>query len=433
MIPFGTDGIRAQVGTGILTPQALLNIGFGIGAWVQSKGISTVYIGQDTRNSSDLLSTALTTGLLCHPLSVVSLGVIPTPVLEYTTHSAEEAIGVMVTASHNPYHDNGIKILLHEGKLTEEDERELTFFFEQPQTINYEALGTLLYKTDAFAQYKKWLHTRFEKKLLADVTLALDCANGALSNYAQDCLTSFGAHVIVHSCLPDGKNINKECGALHPEDIKKGVKKYKAHLGCAFDGDGDRLTLIAPDGRILDGDDTLALLLQHPDYRSQTTVVGTIMSNQGLAHHVEMTGRTFVRTPVGDKFVSRALREKEALLGGEPSGHTIIRDFSETSDGLLTALRVLESIVLNKNWKVTTFTKFPQVSINLPIKQKQNLQEEPYAPIIKEYQDKLRSGRVVVRYSGTEPLLRIMVEDEDAHYAEHIGLELSRTLAFHLG
>ncbi|NBQ16994.1 phosphoglucosamine mutase [bacterium] len=437
---FGTDGIRARVGTSLLTPDGMIKLGIVLGTWIthNNKLNSVVFVGQDTRNSSDLLVHALITGLLHESINVQILGVTPTPILEHITAHTNGSYGIMITASHNKYHDNGIKLFKHSNghaqKLTPEEELEISTLLQNYDnnnfTVNYEQLGTCVYLQDTLILYKKFLEKNFKSHFLKDTKIILDCANGAYSTYAPELFCHFGAQVIAINNAPNGKNINENCGALYPEHLHKTILKENAQIGFAFDGDGDRLIMVTQDGLIYSGDDTLALLMQHPAYKDQQEIVGTVMTNEGLAHYAQSQNKKFIRTPVGDKYVAQALVEHNLLLGGESSGHTLLRDLSDSSDGLLTAFRILETMILH-NWSLKSFTKLPHYTLTMPITIKKDLTKEPYATIIKEHES-IINGRLLVRYSGTEPVLRIMVEDSTECNAKTVALKLSQQLAFHL-
>ena len=239
---------------------------------------------------------------------------------------------------------------------------------------------------------------------------------------------SFGASVTTLHNNPDGYNINKDCGSLHPETLQKAIDKQCADIGFAFDGDGDRLTVVTKDGIIKNGDDILSFLLSHPRYKKNTRIVGTVMTNQGFETYLEQQGRTLLRTPVGDAYVTEKLEKEDLTLGGEPSGHIILRDFSNTSDALFTALRICETALLLKDWSITTFTKFPQMLWSLPVAQKKDLTQQPFATVLHETEEKLEGGRLLVRYSGTESVLRIMIEAQNNTIAETIGKQLCEQL-----
>ncbi len=431
---FGTDGIRTTFGTEPLTPELLVLLGRSVGQWAISHSKTRIALAHDTRVSGDLIKAALQTGLLQFPVALTDCKVIPTPVLAHLIEQAQFDCGIMITASHNQAQDNGIKILIKgQGKLSDTDEKELITIFSN-DTGHYDPLnlGTTTDFTETTAWYLNHLTPFFTPGFLKGTRIVLDCAHGAVSHLAPIVFAHYGAQLITLHATPNGRNINQQCGSVHPEILQKKVIESGADFGCAFDGDGDRLSLISRDGVIKDGDDILALVSHHPTYATQTTVIGTVMSNEGLAQHCLNTQKKFIRTPVGDKYVSEQLKKENALLGGEPSGHTILRDFSETSDGIFTALKVIETALLTKNSTCTSFTKFPQVVINVPIVHKKDLHDIYVTTLIKDQEKLLEQGRVLVRYSGTEPLLRIMVECSDPLRAQDVGKHLSQELKNYL-
>lgn len=367
-----------------------------------------------------------------HPLKVYDLGIMPTPALYYTVANLQMyTIGIMITASHNQYHDNGLKIITTQGKLTASDEQAIV---DSYHTLNhlpdYDNVGTTYHEDMPIEFYLAALKEKFPKNFLKKTKIVIDCANGAYSQYAPDILEHFGAHIIPLHTKPNGKNINLHAGSQYPQKIITAVLEHQADVGIAFDGDGDRVIFINRHGVIKDGDDLLALLNNHPAYQKQPTIVGTIMSNQGLEQHFTTIGKKFLRTPVGDKNVVQALLKEQLLLGAEPSGHVILRDFSDTSDGLFTTLRALEIITSTKNWDITTFTKFSQYSVTIPVSVKRNLLEEPLRSIIEHHKQEIakNGGRLIVRYSGTESILRVMVEGQDATKIRTLGAVLSEQL-----
>ncbi len=428
---FGTDGIRARVGQSPLTPQELVTFGTAVGAWMCSKHPHpTILIAHDTRHSASLVKASLKAGLFQYPVTVYDAEIMPTPALFHQVVHGPYDYGIMITASHNPYHDNGIKIITkNNGKLTALDEQELSALYEHnPSKPDYEQLGTEYNASNSTAQYFKALADYFPEPFLQGITLVLDCAQGAYSSYAPAFLTQLGAHIIPLAITPDGKNINKDCGSLHPQQLQNAVIAHGAHAGFAFDGDGDRLIAVTHKGLCKDGDELLSFLLNHPTYKNESAVVGTILSNEGFALHLEQQAKTLHRTPVGDKNVVQKMKNCGALLGGEPSGHLILRDFTDTADGLFTLLRLAQTACLLNDWNFTSFTKFPQVTLNVPVIYKKDLTCNPYTTIIAAHQAELSEGRVIVRYSGTEPLLRIVVEASDQEKAYRVGNHLSQQL-----
>ncbi len=407
---FGTDGVRDKVGTGIFVPEGLYRLGNALGQWaLQKYGHQfKVLMINDTRISCDWVKTILNSGLLMHSLSVTDGGVLPTPAAMHLLTDFDCAI--IISASHNPWHDNGIKIMdrIH-GKLSQEDELILSSLFHSLQENKTQEFGILSVKHELADIYCKKIISFFKPRMLEGKKIVLDVAHGATSIVAPFIFKHLGAELITLHDKPTGFNINDACGSLHPESLIKEVLHQQADIGFAFDGDGDRVLAVNKDGHIKDGDDILALLSQHPAYNHEKKLFGTIMSNEGLSSFLTKCGKTLLRTAVGDKYLLQAMKSHHALLGAEPSGHIILRDLIATGDGILTALRILETIDFRDNQDFYTFDKFPQVLINIPTSKKPNLSESPFKEIIDSVQCFIE-GRVLVRFSGTEPLLRIMVE-----------------------
>lgn len=425
---FGTDGIRRKVGDHPLTLESTIILGRAIARWAQTKynNKPTMLIGHDTRESCDFLKSALKTGLLLHSVTIYDAHVLPTPAVFNIIHREKKFdCGIVISASHNPYQDNGIKIMDAEnGKLSLDDEHAISCLFQQyqqeKQTHKYKSLGSDFTWNKAEQQYSNDVIKHFDRDLLQGRTVVLDCANGATSTVAPHIFKQLGAQVIaLHHC-PTGVNINNKCGSVFPQDLQRTILKHNADIGFAFDGDGDRITMVNKKGEVKDGDDILALLTtSHPLYKKDTAVVGTVMTNKGLELFLHKQHKTLIRTSVGDKFVAKVLSQKQLLLGGEQSGHIIAHDYLNIGDGIFAALRVIQAIKKTNNWELTTFKKYPQVTISVPIKEKKDLNNAPLAAIIAASKKQLKAGRLLVRYSGTECILRVMVEEEthdDAHY-----------------
>ena len=435
---FGTDGIRKKVGESPLTEHDMFILGKSISQWAYEKHgrIVEILVAHDTRESSYALKSAIKKGLTIHAMAVFDLGVLPTPAVVSVMKLQKFNCSVIITASHNPYHDNGIKIIdLYDGKLDEKTEEKIASIFHHNRTFNDEAEPHTERDEDyeELAQvYVETIQDSFKEKFLEGVTIVLDCANGASYEIAPELFAQFGAHVITISDTPDGKNINKNCGSTHPKELQKSVLKHNADIGFAFDGDGDRLIAVNKQGKLKDGDDILCILSQNPDYADQTHIVGTVFTNYGLEAYLQSKGKKLIRTKVGDKFVAKKLKDEGLFLGGEHSGHIITRNHIESSDGIFTALKLIETIQLTNNWELETFKRFPQVMKNIPVTTKKNLELQPFASIIAEHQAKIPHGTVVVRYSGTENLLRIMVQEKNARTANDICLNLSEKLKFEL-
>lgn len=425
---FGTDGIRKTMGQEPLTPVSLMQLGNAIGYWMTHHNKTKIAIAHDTRLSCALIKAALKSGLLQHSLEVSDLKILSTPALFSIIEQGISDVGIMITASHNQYQDNGLKIFTTEtGKTSPEQEQELSdFFYTLPSLVSsYEHIGTEIYPTTLSNSYKEKLLTYFEKNFLQNKKVVLDCAQGAYFDFAPKLFKTLGAEVVTLSNQPTGKNINLNCGSQYPEQLQTAVVEHRADMGFAFDGDGDRVAMVDNKGTLYNGDHILALLLNNPTYKNQTTIVSTIMANQGLDTYLIKQNKTLERTAVGDKNVLKRMQELNCLVGGEPSGHIILRDFSQTSDGLFTALRLAQTIIHSP---IKTFKNYPQVLINVPVKLKKDLSLNPYAGIIEKHQEQLIDGRLIVRYSGTEPVLRVMIEDQTKEHAQNIGALLSQEL-----
>lgn len=424
---FGTDGIRNRFGTNPLKTENLIDLARAIYSWSITKYESPkILIAHDTRISSYLTKSSITTGLLEHNVSIYDAQVLPTPgVYNLVQKQKLFDFGIVITASHNPYYDNGIKIVDSQvDKLEEKDEKLISQIFTNKtfETINYENLGKIEYYEEAEDKYAEYISKFFEPNFLKNINVALDCANGSTFKIAEQILTSFGAKVLSIGNNPNGKNINNNCGSTKPAHLLSFMKQNHTDIGFSFDGDGDRITTITKEGQIKDGDDILALLMTNPIYDAPS-LVSTIMTNYGLEFELKQKNKNLIRTPVGDKYVAKTLKQENLLLGGEQSGHIICRDYLNSSDSIFTALRILETIQTTNNWSMNTFEKYPQVTINMPVEKKIGLEEEPFNTILKEYQQKI-SGRVIVRYSGTESLLRITVESQSTELSEKIAQNL---------
>lgn len=430
---FGTDGIRATVGNAPFTAPDLHKMGYALGKWIiKTYGENaTVLLGHDTRLSCSFVKSNLKSGLLAHPVCLIDGGVLPTPaVVQLTLKHEAISCGIIISASHNPYQDNGIKIVDGtKGKLSAQDELDITnLFYTAEVEYCYTQLGEERYWNDAANVYSDHVKSFFSPHFLQGKKIVLDCAHGAAYAIAPALFRYFGAQVITCADAPNGKNINVDSGAVHPQALAQLVLEHQADAGFAFDGDSDRVIAVSKNGEIRDGDDILALLLDHPAYAGSMTVVGTIMTNKGLESWLNSRNRNLLRTPVGDKYIARALQKDHLLLGGEQAGHIILNDYLPTGDGIFTALRIMETIIGSHNMAMNSFTRFPQILINVPIKHKKDLTHEPFASMLKHAERRLSNGRLVVRYSGTEPILRIMIENENKHEADAIGAALAYDL-----
>ncbi len=435
-IIFGTDGIRGPADQYPFDDYTVQRLGYAIALWAREKypvEQPRILIGMDTRISCVRIKKALVAGMIMGGVAVVDAGVIPTPgVCCLIKNDATFNAGVVVSASHNLFQDNGIKLFdAQTCKLGKLDESALlanmNFWVAQAelQELSY---GSITLWPEAVAVYINTILAHFKPQFLQGLTIALDLAHGATAMCAETIFQQLGAKVLVMGHEPNGTNINDHCGAVHPEALQQMVLASGADAGFAFDGDGDRIVAVNKLGQIKEGDDIIMLLLGLPIYKNMPVVVGTIVSNQGLEVALKEQGKKFIRTSVGDKYIAVALQEYEVLLGGENSGHIILRDYLLTGDGIFVALKVLEALCLTGDWTMCTFVKFPQTTVNIRVAARKNLSEEPFADIIAAYQQRMNGGRVLVRYSGTEPLLRIMAEAQDAATAETVAHELADTL-----
>lgn len=430
---FGTDGIRSAIGTGLFDNKGLQALANALACWLREQygARPCILIGHDTRESVGYVKSLLKGYLLGAGIDIVDAGILPTPaVFQLIKHDTRFDAGIIISASHNPYRDNGIKIIdAQSGKLSPVQEARITELFVHSGVVEcYQEIGIETQWPQAADHYASLVQQFFKPLFLANTKIVLDCAHGAAYEIAPRLFSALGAEVITLAALPDGKNINQACGALDTRALQRAVIEHKADMGFAFDGDADRVMAINECGFVKDGDDILALLLQHPAYGKELCVVGTVMTNQGLDRHLAHEGRSLMRTPVGDKHVAAALHEHGGLLGGEKSGHIICTDYAMTGDGIFAALRVAESILHTGNGAMNTFSHYPQLLINVPVGMRKDLDEEPLSSLIRESESKLHKGRVLVRYSGTELLLRVMVEDDELEHAALICKELSQSL-----
>lgn len=411
---FGTDGIRGKAYQYPLNKKTVFNLGRVVAK--NLKKDSNFLIGMDTRESSPHLSSFLFSGFKSLQIEPTFLGVISTPALSWITKTLKKTeISVMVSASHNPYEDNGLKFFSKEGtKIADAKEKLIEKMLENE---NEEPIDFSLPEPNEKLKliYKDWLISLFLKDFLNGVKIVVDTANGSLSGFAQEIFRYFGAEVISLGDRPDGKNINKNVGSLYPALAIEKLNENSCQLSVCFDGDGDRVLFALPPNRILDGDDLLYLFALYFKDKGllRDGVVATSMSNMGLEVALKKENISLHRTNVGDRYVFEELRKKDLILGGEQSGHIILRNFSNTGDGLLVSLKALE-ILKVKGFDLKSFKKFPQKIINYSVAKKFPFEElKIYKNFLKEIKKIIVNGRVVIRYSGTEPLLRVMLEAED--------------------
>jgi phosphoglucosamine mutase len=455
---FGTDGIRDVAGRGNLRPETVRRIGRALGSLVRDGTLHTVkdplearpvLIGRDTRESGPMIAEAISTGILGESIDVTDVGILTTPALASLVARGGGAAAVMISASHNPAEDNGIKIFDSKGeKLSDELEAEIESRVIDPARPGAEAdtespRGAFDVRTDLVEEYERSLiEEGFPDLDLRGARVVVDCANGAAYRIAPRILERLGASVRKIACEPNGRNINLGCGALHPEVVREEVLRAGAQLGLSLDGDGDRVILVDDEGKIRDGDDILLVLADrlHREGRLDgATVVATVMSNIGLELALESRGIRLVRTPVGDRHVALAMREGGYVLGGEQSGHILLRQRSGMfGDGLaaaLAVLRVQRTADLPLSRLATGLERFPQILLNVRVEAKPPF--ESLHGVLRELQrvegELGREGRVLLRYSGTEPLARVMVEGPDSERIRRMAEDLAAAIARETG
>ncbi len=439
---FGTDGIRGKANVTPMSPDFVLRLGQAIGIHFRNAyPHPKILIGKDTRRSGYMLEQALSSGICSVGVDVQFLGPLPTPGIAYLTRGMRACAGIVISASHNPYDDNGIKIFSDNGyKLPDEIENKLEEMVDHPKIEIFPVgmnIGRAKRIDDAVGQYAVFLKEQFPKHLtLEGLRIVIDCANGAAYKVAPKVFEELGAEIFVTGNAPDGKNINDLCGALHPSTLIEKVKLYKADIGIALDGDADRLIVVDNTGEMVDGDHVLAICAGHmvkAGKLKKSTVVSTVMSNMGLEIALQKMGVKLLRTKVGDRYVVDEMRRGGYNLGGEQSGHLVFADLNTTGDGILAALNVLE--VMLENRKPLSELKrcmevLPQVLRNVRVQSKTPFEQLPEVNrLILAAEEKLgQRGRVLVRYSGTENLARVMLEGEDQGRLETMAAEIARAL-----
>ena len=419
-IKFGTDGIRGPVESKI-TPEVCLRIGHAAGVVLKEMGWETVLIGKDTRVSGYMLESALQAGFIAAGVNVRLLGPLPTPGVAYLTRSLRNQFGLVISASHNNYLDNGIKLFAGTGeKISKDAEKKIEKLLAGDlKPVKTAELGKAQRFDESGDRYIEFCKSTVPPDVsFESLRVVLDCANGACYKVSPSILRELGAEVISIGTEPDGYNINHECGSTHPERAQEEVIKQRADFGIALDGDGDRVVLIDRKGNILDGDDIMYILAYANPNRTGpwSGIVGTAMSNLGFEEGVRKLGYKFKRADVGDKYVSQLLQKEGWMLGGEPSGHIICRDLVSTGDGTIAALKVISSLlILEKDPEavLSNYTKMPQININVEVDNKDILSDSDIQKKIKEIESDITVGRVLVRPSGTESKIRVMVESDD--------------------
>ena len=439
---FGTDGIRGKVGESPITPDFVMRLGYAAGKVLTqvssnlAKGARpAVLIGKDTRISGYMLEAALEAGLSAAGVNVLLTGPMPTPAVAYLTRALRAQAGIVISASHNPYYDNGIKFFSSAGaKLGDAIELAIESELAKPMQVMESAqLGKAKRIDDAAGRYIEFCKSTFPSSMdLRGLKIVLDCAHGATYHVAPNVFHELGAEVIAIGNKPDGLNINEQVGSTHPQALQKAVLAEQADLGIAFDGDGDRVMMVDSQGRLLDGDQLLFIIASglHKNSQLQGGVVGTLMTNLALEHALEKLAIPFARAKVGDRYVLELLNEKGWLLGGENSGHILTLDKHSSGDAIIAALQVLHAVILSGQSLSDLGAKlslYPQVLINVSTASKINLDEHaPIQAAVKLAEQALAdSGRVLLRASGTEAKIRVMVEGQDAGLVQKLAEDIA--------
>ena len=420
---FGTDGIRGKVGEHPITADFLLKLGWATGKVFANQGYDFVLVGKDTRISGYMFESALEAGLTAAGVDTRLLGPMPTPGIAYLTRTLRAQAGIVISASHNPYYDNGVKFFsVHGTKLPDDIEKEIEHYIDTPMTTaESSGLGKAKRIGDAAGRYIEFCKASVPTRLdFNGLRIVVDCANGATYHIAPHVFSEIGAEVVSIGVEPNGININDECGATNPQKLVETVLAYRADLGIALDGDGDRLIMVDHKGEIVDGDELIYIIAKAKLEANELTgpVVGTLMTNLGMENALKRLGINLLRAKVGDRYVMELMVGNKGILGGENSGHIICLDKTTTGDGIIAALQVLAEM---KNSGHTLhelksgMTKYPQVLQNIKTKSKLDLDgNETIQKAVKDIEKKLgNTGRVLLRASGTEPLIRVMVEGEN--------------------
>jgi phosphoglucosamine mutase len=452
---FGTDGVRGTANIEPVTAETALKLGRAAAhvfknLQSQSRGLGKhkIVIGKDTRLSGYMLENAISSGVLSMGVDVLLIGPLPTPGVAYVTRSLRADAGIVITASHNPYADNGIKFFRADGyKLDDQIEEriEQLVFSGEINTIRptADAIGKAMRIDDALGRYIEYAKSSFPRHLtLEGLRLVVDCAHGAAYKSTPCVLSELGAEVIVHGVQPDGTNINRDCGSMHPEHLCQLVRQHQAHLGLAHDGDADRVLLCDERGELIDGDDIMAIIaLEHLAARSLRgkTLVATVMSNAGLEQVIQKAGGKVLRAPVGDQNVLAEMIKHNFNVGGEQSGHIILRDHSTTGDGLVAALqvlRVMKTTGKSLSQLARCWDKFPQILTNLKVREKKPLEEiAGLSKLLAQAEADLKpgGGRILLRYSGTEPKIRLLLEGPKLPQIKRWDEKISALLKKELG
>jgi phosphoglucosamine mutase len=433
---FGTDGIRGRTGSGNIQPETILKLGWAAGMVLKDQNSNEVLIGKDTRVSGYMLESALESGLAAAGVNIGLLGPMPTPAVSYLTATFRCAAGIVISASHNPYYDNGIKFFGHDGKkLSNEIEQQINYYMTQPlNMVETDQIGKARRIDGAPDRYIEFCKSKLIPDLsLKGLTIAIDCANGATYHIAESIFTELGANTIMLANKPNGFNINENCGSTCPGDLQQLVIKNNADLGIAYDGDGDRVILVNQDGAIIDGDAIVYILAMHLKNRKKLNnagVVGTVMTNMGVENALQHHQIPFIRTSVGDKNVMAKLEEQGWFLGGESSGHIINLKKTISGDGIITSLLVLNAMLeqqLSIDELLKDYQNYPSELVAIKCEAPQEIIKtvKMQKLIQQATKDMGNKGRVLIRASGTEPKIRLMLESIDENLINTMLPELT--------
>ncbi|MDD1626673.1 MAG: phosphoglucosamine mutase [Methylococcaceae bacterium] len=439
---FGTDGIRGKVGEPPITADFFLKLGWAAGKVFANEGHGFVLVGKDTRISGYMFESALEAGLTAAGVDTHLLGPMPTPGVAYLARTLRAQAGIVISASHNPYYDNGVKFFSVQGtKLPDDIEQKIEYYIDSPMTtVDSSKLGKAKRLVDAAGRYiefcKASIPTRFD---FSGMKIVVDCANGATYHIAPHVFSEVGAEVIVIGAEPNGLNINDACGATQPDKLIAAVLAHQANIGIALDGDGDRLVMVDHKGEIVDGDELIYIIAKARLDAGQMSgpVVGTLMTNLGMEHGLQQLGINLLRAKVGDRYVLEMMSENKGMLGGENSGHIICLDKTTTGDGIIAALQVMAE--MHDSGKSlhelkSGMQKYPQILINIKTPKRVDIDaDEAIQKAVRAVEEKLGDkGRVLLRASGTEPLIRVMVEGEHAdsvkNYAQQLAEDVKKAI-----
>ena len=440
---FGTDGIRGKVGEPPITADFLLKLGWAAGQVFSKEGHNFVLVGKDTRISGYMFESALEAGLTAAGVDTHLLGPMPTPAIAYLTRTLRASAGIVISASHNPYYDNGVKFFsVHGTKLPDDIEKKIEHYIDAPMTtVDSSILGKAKRIGDAAGRYIEFCKASIPPRLdFRGMKIVVDCAHGATYHIAPHVLRELGADIVVIGAEPNGLNINEGCGATKPDKLVASVLENKADFGIALDGDGDRLVMVDHKGEVVDGDELIYIIAKSRQDLGQLSgpVVGTLMTNLGMEYGLKKLGIELLRAQVGDRYVLEMLSTHKGILGGENSGHIICLDRTTTGDGIIAALQVMAEMhdsghTLNE--LKSGMQKFPQILVNVKTAKKMTADAEiSIQKAVKGVEDKLGDkGRVLLRASGTEPLIRVMVEGEDACAVENYAQQLAEDVKKAMG